>query len=77
MAFNIAVNEWSLGDEAYNEIMGQFTDGMTEVQKLQIIAKYGSNLARKQAIADGHGIVNGIEVDLDGDFGLNDEVIFE
>lgn len=76
MAFNIAINEWSLGDAVYDEIMGQFTDDMTEVEKLQIIAQYGSNRARKQAIADGHGVVNGIDLDLDGDFGLNDQVIF-
>lgn len=74
MAFNIAVNEWNI--DSYQSLISQFTPSMTDRDKLQLIAQLGAHLPRKQAIANGKGFVNGENIDLDADYGLNDEVIF-
>lgn len=75
VAFDIAVNSWSLGDEAYNEIMSQVTDSTPEKDILQLMANYGTEdgKSRRQAIVNGFGTVHGVTLNLDTDFGLNDD----
>ena len=79
MAFDIAVNLWALGDDAYNEIMSQVTEETSERDLLYIMAQYGksSTKYRREAIASGQWIIKHDDdtettISLDTIFGLND-----
>jgi len=76
MALNVTVNEWGLA-KYYEEITDQFTVGMSDRDKLNIIKNYGDNKPRKEVIANGSGFVNGETVNLDADYGLNDKTIVD
>lgn len=74
LAFDIAVNLWALGNDAYKQIMAQVTDSTTETDLLKLMASYGpaSTRPRREAIANGYGTVNGTVFDLSKDYGLSD-----
>jgi len=76
MALNVTETEWGMSDY-YQTITNQFTEGMSDRDKLKIIMKYGNHKSRKEAIANGSGVVNGEMFNLDAGFGLNDKIIVD
>jgi hypothetical protein len=80
MMFDIIVQNHKLSiSKCHQKILANFNEGILESYKLKIIAKefpkyslsYLATLVRKQTIANGEGVVNGIHYSLD-DLTLND-----
>lgn len=74
LAFDIAVNLWGLGNNAYKEIITHAKNNAAEIDLLELMASYGpsSTRPRREAIVNGSGKVNGMNLDFDKNYGLTD-----